>query len=385
MNESTIELHKRCIEKNLPFVTFRLPRQEVHTTYIQTSPHKIEWSGLNEISAKKGFIMAPFDTRNGWKYLMVKPDIIVSGESGLESALQEVKSHKGNGNPSWNDQDPYVINREKYLDQVRSVKNNISKGSFQKAVLSRITSVEGNYIPVIMNIFEQVCRKHPNAFVYIFKNDNTFWLGASPEPLLRQAEGMISTVSLAGTRPATKPYMELCNWTMKEILEQEYVTRYIHDILREFRIRDYRVTSPYVKQAGDLVHLRTDFSFSYKQIGTRIWELLDALHPTPAVAGQPKEDAISYIKQLEPHDREYYAGFLGPIQSDQEMDLFVNLRCMKITPDGLSLYIGGGITLESIPEDEWEETNLKADSLLTIIESFSKQINDREKIQTAYR
>ncbi len=66
---------------------------------------------------------------------------------------------------------------------------------------------------------------------------------------------------------------------MKEVLEQEYVTRYIHDILREFQIRDYGVTSPYVKKAGDLVHLRTDFKFTFDQIAGHIWELLDELHP----------------------------------------------------------------------------------------------------------
>jgi len=172
---------------------------------------------------------------------------------------------------------------------------------------------------------------------------------------------------------------------MKEVLEQEYVTRYIHDIFREFKIKDYRVTSPYVKKAGDLVHLRTDFSFRYAEVKHRIWELLDSLHPTPAVAGQPKDEAISFIKQLEPHDRDYYAGFLGPMISDDSVDLFVNLRCMRITPDYLSLFIGGGITLESIPEDEWEETQWKAKSLLNIIEQYSRKKDDNAAVQTTHR
>ena len=85
-----------------------------------------------------------------------------------------------------------------------------------------------------------------------------------------------------------------------------------------------------------------------------------------------KEDAISFIKQLEPHDRDYYTGFMGPLLHHGETDLFVNLRCMKITPGYISLYVGGGITLESDPADEWNETQLKALSLLKIMGTYMK-------------
>jgi isochorismate synthase len=377
MNETDIEIHNLCIEKNLPFATFRLPRQSSSTTYIQTSAHTIQWSSIHDISEKRGFIMAPFDTKNGKKYVMVKPDIVIESSKPAEKELELLKSLPTHQAPDWKIDEPVITERDEYLDQVKTIKESISRGSFQKTVLSRIKRIEGDYTSKITKIFEMACERHPNAFVFIFKSDSHFWLGASPEPLLRLSADTISTVSLAGTRPAIEQNMELSNWTMKEVLEQEYVTCYIHDILREFEIRHYSVTSPYVKKAGDLVHLRTDFKFTYDQIAGHIWELLDALHPTPAVAGQPKDDAISFIKQLEPHDREYYTGFLGPVQSNEVIDLFVNLRCMKITPDYLSLFIGGGITLESVPEDEWEETQLKANSLLNIIDSFAKQKDDK--------
>lgn len=384
MNEKLKEIHTICLEKNLPFATFRLPRQSDTTSYIQTSPHTVQWRSIHDISEKRGFIMAPFDTRNGKKYIMVKPDIVVKEKIVSQAILNTLNKVPSNQMPEWNLEEPVLIERKQYLDQVKTIKRSISTGAFQKTVLSRTIKINGNYISSITKIFEQACRKHPNAFVYIFKSDDHFWLGASPEPILRLSEGTFSTVSLAGTRPSRKENMDIRNWTMKEVLEQEYVTRYIHDRLREFKIRDYRVTSPYVKKAGDLVHLRTDFKFSYDQVEGKIWELLDELHPTPAVAGQPKDDAIAFIKQLEPHDREYYAGFLGPVQSDEVIDLFVNLRCVKITPDYLSLFIGGGITLESVPEDEWEETQLKARSLMSIIESFSKQTDDKNTLQTAH-
>jgi len=385
MNVELTEIHNLCIRKNLTFATFRLPRHSEPTTFIQTSPHNYSWKSIHELAVKQGFMMAPFDTRNGKEYLLVKPDIVLQGNRINKTDLEKIKSLQGNHLPEWDTAQPVITEREEYLDQVRTIKKFISTGYFQKSVLSRISKLEGNYLPVITNSFQEVYQRHPNAFVYIFKSDDHFWLGASPEPLLRLDEGNISTVSLAGTRPYDDQNMQIKNWTIKEILEQEYVTRYIHDILREFNIRDYRVTSPYVKKAGNLVHLRTDFSFRYELLSGRIWEFLDAIHPTPAVAGQPKDDAVSFIKQLEPHDREYYAGFLGPVQSDERIDLFVNLRCMKITPEYLSLYIGGGITLESVPEDEWDETEWKAESLRSIIQSFFNHTEANNALQSTYR
>jgi len=371
MNESLIAIHNLCIEKNLTFATFRMPHQDSSTTYIQSAPEGMQWRSIHDISEKKGFIMAPFDTRNGKQYIMVRPEIILRGEEVVHQTVERIRAIPANDQPAWNQDRPVVTRRKAYINQVQHIKDQISTGYFQKAVLSRIQLIEGNYLSAVSQIFSETCKRHPNAFVYLFKSDDHFWMGASPEPLLRLKNNQVSTVSLAGTRNFSERNMKPANWTMKEVLEQEYVTRYIHDALREFNIRDYRVTSPYVKKAGDLVHLRTDFSFGYEQLADRVWEFLDRIHPTPAVAGQPKDDAISYIKQLEPHDREYYAGFLGPVESREVIDLFVNLRCMKITPEYLSLYIGGGITLESDPEDEWEETCLKSKSLKSIIDTYA--------------
>jgi isochorismate synthase len=311
--------------------------------------------------------MAPFDTRNGHPYMVIRPDLVLkTGEIG-RSEIREVDSLPARPAPAWPDHHPVVTEKEPYMEQVRQIKNSISTGAFQKAVLSRIRVVEGSHMDRIPRIFQELCRRHPNAFLYLFKNGEQFWMGASPEPLIRLRDGRVSTVSLAGTRPYAEKHLNINRWTVKEALEQEYVTRYIHDVFHAFRIRDYRVSSPYVKKAGNLLHLRTDFSLSYELVNGKLWELVEALHPTPAVAGQPKEDAIRFIKNLEPHDREYYTGFLGPVTHDQELDLFVNLRCLKITPRYLALYVGGGITLESDPEEEYNETIWKAESLLKII------------------
>ncbi len=384
MNEGLQHIHNLCLSKNLSFVTFRLPQQDHSTTYIQFSKSKVVGSAVRDLSEETGFIMAPFDTRNGHPYLMIRPDLVVESWQVTGNIMRQIKELESGPAVLWEDPDPLVIGKERYMEQVDEIRSSISTGAFQKAVLSRIQVISGNYLALVPKLFQALCRKHPNAFVYLFKSDNEFWMGASPEPLLRLRENRLSTVSLAGTRPFAEKHMNIEKWTVKEVLEQEYVTRYIHDVLHSFGIRDYRVSSPYVKKAGNLVHLRTDFSLDFQRINGKLWELVEALHPTPAVAGQPKDDAIRFIKELEPHDREYYTGFLGPVTKDSEIDLFVNLRCMKITPKYLSLFVGGGITLDSDPADEWAETHLKAESLLKILRTYIKTIDPINETASTY-
>src|SRR5690606_16197073 len=117
--------------------------------------------------------------------------------------------------------------------------------------------------------------------------------------------------------------------------------------------------------------------------------LIAALHPTPAVCGLPKIEAREFILKNENYDREFYTGFLGEINMPQEVrrssnrrnqenqayssivpktSLFVNLRCMKLTEDSVEIFVGGGITKESIPEAEWEETQNKAGTMKAVLD-----------------
>ncbi len=161
--------------------------------------------------------------------------------------------------------------------------------------------------------------------------------------------------------------MDIRNWNRKELLEQEYVTRHIEKVLIEFSVKDYQKNGPYTSRAGNLSHLRTDFTFSVQSAGSRLPSLINALHPTPAVCGMASGKAMDFIRSAEKHSREYYTGFLGTVGIDDLLQLYVNLRCMKVLDDQLVLYIGGGITHDSIPEEEWEETEIKADTLLSVL------------------
>ena len=242
MNEGLIKIQKLCISKNLPFVTFRKPQQEQATTYIQTTPGYVQWKSIHDVSSHTGFIMAPFDSRNGHQCILIKPDLVLKGKELTVQSLKLVDGLEPRPETVWNGEYPVVTGRDTYMEQVNAIKSSISTGAFQKAVLSRIRVVEGDYFDLIPKLFQILCRRHPNAFVYLLKSGHHFWMGASPEPLLRLHEGRMSTVSLAGTRPYAEKHMNINRWTVKEVLEQEYVTRYIHDVLWAFQVKDYRVS-----------------------------------------------------------------------------------------------------------------------------------------------
>jgi isochorismate synthase len=120
-------------------------------------------------------------------------------------------------------------------------------------------------------------------------------------------------------------------------------------------------------ESGKVAHLKTSFFFPAEKIEDRLGNFIAELHPTPAVCGLPKDLADEYIRANEPYHRKYYTGYLGPWRLDGLVSLFVNLRCMEITSDEYILYAGGGITARSVPEKEWDETNQKAKTLLSVV------------------
>ena len=192
------------------------------------------------------------------------------------------------------------------------------------------------------------------------------WAGASPELLLFRDETLFKTQAVAGTKAlaAGQPVAEV-TWGQKEIEEQAMVSRYIVNCFKKIRLREFKETGPQTIKTGKLAHLRTTYEVDhcmlrYEDLADHMLELL---HPTSAVCGMPMERAQDFINTHEPHDRSFFSGFLGPVNFNGSTNLFVNLRCMKISRQKARLYAGAGITSGSDPDKEWQETELKMNTL----------------------
>jgi isochorismate synthase len=252
-------------------------------------------------------------------------------------------------------------------------------GQFWKVVLSRTKTLDFAEQPDITVLFDRLCATYPSAFVSaVFLPDGTggapaqVWLSATPERLVSvDAAGTFRTVALAGTQSAYTPEGELKRtadalWSQKEIEEQALVSRYIIGCFKKIRLREYLEEGPKTAQAGNLMHLCTQYTVDTKavnfpQLGT---VMLRLLHPTSAVCGMPRSEALRFIQTHERHDRGFYAGFIGPVNMQQASELFVHIRCMKIEGQTATLYAGAGLTEDSDPQKEWLETEMKCQTLL---------------------
>ena len=198
------------------------------------------------------------------------------------------------------------------------------------------------------------------------------WLGASPE-LLVSVEGKktFRTTALAGTQLYTEgTNLKTVAWTQKDIEEQALVERYIISCFKKIRLREYEEHGPRTVIAGNVMHLKSDFTVdmqatNFPQLGS---VMLQLLHPTSAVCGVPLDTALEFLHKHEGYNRQFYAGYLGPVNFNNDINIFVNLRCLQLVQDKAILYAGAGITQDSIPEKEWEETELKLNTLLKVID-----------------
>jgi len=354
-----------CLHRKLNFAAYRLPGGITPLLVIQKKASFCHAGAFDHDLPSNGFLIAPFSRDDG-ETCLIKPHWVLN-ETNAGLHLEEISRMPVMQPPSSLAEVPEDTGREQYLSRVASALDKIRSGSFEKVVLSRVKSMMGSFEHRLSDIFTALCDTYPTAFVYLFCLNGVYWTGATPEPFICSEEDNLYTVSLAGTRPYKEEGMDLKDWNHKEILEQEYVSRHIEKVLKQYQVDQYRRQGPYTVKAGNLIHLRTDFSFPLATIAGRLPLLLQALHPTPAVCGMSTGQAMDFIRNTEKHNREYYTGFLGPLGISGKLQLYVNLRCMKVLPDRLLLYIGGGITAESAAEEEWEETEIKADTLLTVL------------------
>ncbi len=244
----------------------------------------------------------------------------------------------------------------------------IRSAQIAKVVVSRTApvAIPAGFDPV--TLFMVLCRRHPNAFASLVTLPGVgAWIGASPELLLQTRGGTLSTVALAGTRPLpTGTPLESIRWGAKEKAEQEMVSAYIRSVFAGAGATDVIESGPATVAAGGMAHLQTRFSLETANSLNPILadSVLARLHPTSAVCGMPRNEALRFIHAREGYDRGFYSGYLGPVNLNGESTLYVNLRCMQVRTHCAALYVGAGITAESDPATEWQETVLKTRTIL---------------------
>jgi len=333
-------------DRQYPFVSFRVPNSEEVIVYYQ---NKNNLYSTNDMLVS-GFVMSPFSQTEETYYI---PDDL--NETFLRKNIPLSEKHEYNIMED-------ASKKTDFIELITRAKEQIYSGVFNKVVVSRHLTFPSKKKPV--NLFLALENLYPETLVYLWHHPKVgTWLGASPEQLVNSTVKETKTMSLAGTQLYNQ--YEPSKWTSKEYEEQAIVTKEMtNDLKTIFPSDQILVKGPLNLRTGNLLHLCTHFKMPALKVPLQL--LINALHPTPAVAGVPKEKAIEFIKSEEGYNRLFYTGFLGIITKEKK-HLFVNLRCGKWKEGELTLFVGAGITKGSIPENEWIETQRKATTLFRIL------------------
>ncbi len=336
-----------AFKAELPFVGYRHPKTNSLKGFFQKDATLHTTKTYDE----SGFVFAPFDDDNSSILFPLTESTIYTTHFSEDYAMD--KSNKRQSPLPENSRPTHIKLVQKGIDFLRTA-------GVEKVVLSRKEIIEYPNFDVI-ETFQKLLVNYSSAMVYVWFHPKVgLWLGATPETLLKVQNDQYTTMALAGTQ-SYKESLDVV-WKNKEQQEQQFVTDYIVEKLGSH----IEITEPQTIRAGNLVHLCTIISGKLSKDVT-LNRIIKLLHPTPAVCGLPMAKAKAFILENEPYNREFYTGFLGELRINNTSNLFVNLRCMQVLENALALYIGGGITMDSILKKEWEETVAKSKVMLKVL------------------
>lgn len=344
-----IEKIKDHYNQRLPFVMW----SEANAPSVQAYLQQDDILHTSETLSENGFVLAPFDNR------LPTVRIPKSTSEVVKTTVPEIAVEK----------DRVVIfecdtARREHLGLVGKTIATIFEGKAEKIVVSRIKDFD-LFEFSLETLISRLFAAYPTAYRYVWFHPETgMWCGATPEVLVDVKDNRFQTMALAGTQPFKEGAI---SWRKKELEEQDFVTQAILDNLKPY-VEAIQTSKVQTVRAGTLLHLKTDIEAVMKKEPGVLAKIVRTMHPTPAVCGTPQEFSRDFIIENEHYTREYYTGFFGVIDDNgASAALRVNLRCMKIVENTAYIMVGGGVTIDSNVEEEWNETQNKMQTMLQVL------------------
>lgn len=343
--ESDRQAVEMCIRHNMPFVWCGRPHKPMRFFASAPSDDECRNEWLPDDPAWNGFIINFF--ANDEEYVAGVRDVFDA--AGAIAHLSETRTTYP----------PSLIeapcgestDRLKYLSVATSIVARLKRDG-GKTVLSRVIVLSSckDVIDVALDYFS----RFPDTFRYLcFTQETGLWLGATPETVADYtlSTGLLRTMALAGTVA-----VESTEWDVKNIEEHSFVTQYICSCLDDLGADEIMAADPEEVRFGKIKHLCTPLKARLRTKNPR--GMLYALSPTPALAGTPRDKAISEIFLCETHSRLCYGGFVG-LKERTKLQVWANLRCATVRGNTWFIYAGGGLTARSVPQNEWDEGEAK--------------------------
>jgi menaquinone-specific isochorismate synthase len=256
---------------------------------------------------------------------------------------------------------PAVLNGSAWQEGYRSVVERglelVEAGELRKLVLAVRQQLELAQPLDPLHLLAQLRQRQPGSCRFLWQQaDGPALLGASPERLLTVRQGQLRSDALAGTAPVGPNAGQLLH-SDKDRREHELVVEAITEVLHNNGLTPRRPRHPRLARHGQLVHLHTPITTALGD--QQPLALAAAMHPTPAVAGLPRREAMAALRSLEPFERGYYAAPIGWIDSEGDTELRVAIRSGSLQGQRLELTAGAGLVPGSAVERELAEVALK--------------------------
>ncbi|MFQ3567384.1 MAG: isochorismate synthase [Aggregatilineales bacterium] len=249
----------------------------------------------------------------------------------------------------------------------------IKAGELEKVVLARTADLLFDDAPDVVAFIGALDRSYPETYRFLIEPlpGHAFY-GATPELLVELRGNQMRTAALAGSRPRGRTpfedsaYAEQLRTSAKEQAEHRVVVDSLRLLIAPFASQIDMPAEPDIYRLANIQHLYTPIT---ARLSGRfdILDLVEALHPTPALGGSPRMAALAAIRELEPFERGWYAAPVGTIDRYGEGTFAVSIRSAVTVNDHARLYAGVGVVSASDPASEWEETSLKFRPLMAAL------------------
>ena len=294
------------------------------------------------------------------------PESLLAELASLEPAVDVPKVHAGDTSlESRPHPEAYAVGVADAVDAIRS-------GAFEKAVLARSIEIRSDHAPRPFDLVAELRSRYPGCYVFGWQQADHAFIGASPELLIQKDGEHIRSHPLAGTTARGEGEEE--DTSLAETLMFSATDRAEHRlVVEDLAGRLAPVTSdlevdatPSLRRLKHIQHLSSELAGTLAEPKS-VLELAGVLHPTPAVGGSPRREALEFIAKSEGFDRGWYSGGIGWTRLSGDGEIALALRCALMNGDRSYLFAGAGIVADSDPEKELAETRLKFRPMLELL------------------
>ncbi|MDA0986165.1 MAG: isochorismate synthase [Bacteroidetes bacterium] len=340
---------------------------------VKKFPSKLKSNEWSDFKSEKWFIPKSIAIQNLDKYYFVINlssskkgcDVLINNSEKLFLKVDNIPDHTKTKIK--------ITPKNNYADwkkKIEIILNKIENNIIQKLVLSRRVDATMSGKIKIVDILNKLESENKTSCIYTVKQNDSIYFGATPEKLLSVKNNYLYTEAVAGTikRGKNKKEDEVFENSLlkskKNLKEHSDVVKYILEKLKASGIKTNHESKPIIKKIKYLQHLWTPISG--KLNGKKeILNIVKTLIPTPAVCGTPQNKTIKTIEKLEQFERGLFCGFIGYINK-KNSEFIVPIRSALLNKNKLYAYAGCGVVKGSEAKEEFEETKLKLETILSL-------------------